>query len=221
MSNLMLKQTMGMYQVMVYKERLTHKEAIFDLKGNQKSKWWMGIHMINEEYYLVDHGTRAIFHIDNPDEPVSKWWGYIVFRSTPYYLAVDMDTTTNYIKHAIFHVDDPEKPISKWWDEILPIGLVNGESPYYLARIIRLDHDEDLYAIFHVDDPEKPVSGWWININAYDFLTGRSQYYRVQREDYFTAVFRIVDKKEEQVTEWEDIIETNPPLDVDKTSSTK
>ena len=60
---------------------------------------------------------KAIFHIDRPDEPLSKWWYDIeadglLYGKSEYYTAIN---TFMQRKHAIFHIQDKENPISKWW----------------------------------------------------------------------------------------------------------
>ncbi len=128
------------------------------------------------EYYIAvdEQYKQAIFHKDNPNTPISKWWKYIskqgvIQHQSDYYIA-----KTHENKYAIFHKDNPQEPLSNWYAEITPEGLVSGTSDYYIAQ-----NDEYKKALFHKDYKE-PVINWASSIclvtTMYDYMNPQSFY---------------------------------------------
>jgi len=106
---------MGQY---IIKERFNEEnfrteKAIFyvDDNGNeiQISKWWKsvsedGLVKGENEYYTAqrDDGKLAIFHKDNPEEPISKWFNGFIIKNSDYYIAIEGKKLPYYY---IFHKD--------------------------------------------------------------------------------------------------------------------
>ncbi len=192
--------------------RLRHKNnqvAIFNTKtGQQVSQWW---EKINASYLLKNKssyygaknkdGKWAIFHIDNPDQPISQWhnqiyrYGGLLQGQSEYYIALDQEE-----KEAIFHKDNPHEPISQWWNRVFVNGLLQGESDYYMV----FDPAKQL-AIFHKDNPYDPVSQWWDGMYWNGLLNNKSVYYIAQDNDDKHAIFH-KDNPYEPVSQWHNYI---------------
>ena len=220
------------------------KHAIFyiDNKGNKKqiSKWWdlifsNGLIEGKSDYYIAQQDNeQAIFHKDDPEHPISKWWKGIggiealnddffgvpsIFEAglvegeSDYYLALRKEDH----KWAIFHKDDPEHPISGWWRIIDMNGLLNGKNDYY-----KVENDDNEQAIFHKDDPDQPISKWLYEIYSLGLLEGKSDYYIAQNKDLYIYIFHKDNKnffvfKSSDISEAENIIKEikkQPPVEV-------
>ncbi|MBO8143574.1 MAG: hypothetical protein H0Z16_03180 [Thermodesulfobacterium sp.] len=193
-------------------EREDEKMAIFDVSGNQISKWWNliypnGLVCGRSNYYVVknENGKKAIFHISG--KQVSDWWEDIKFPGliegeSDYYCVENEEG-----KLAIFYVLG--KQISEWWDGISSLGLFQGKSDYYLA--IRYELTEILfdifepenieYAIFHVSG--KRISNWWKEIFPHGLISGESDYYVAKNKNEKVAIFHVSGKR---ISDWWDEI---------------
>ncbi len=177
------------------------QKAIFDNEtGEQVSQCWNDIYekLEQSEYYVAEDQENkwAIFHIDNPDQPISQWWNDIdllglSIGQSQYYLAINQDH-----KCAIFHKDNPNEPVTQWWEEIEFWGLLTGESPYYVVKT-----QSGKMAIFHQHNSHQPLSQWWDKINAYGLTEGVSQYYIAQNQQNDSAIFHI-NNPDEPITPW-------------------
>ncbi len=131
------------------------------------------------EYYLAqDQDSKwAIFHINNPYQPISRWWrdilpdGLLQGQSN-YYMVIER------MGQAIFHKDNPYEPVSQWWDDIDTYGVVNNQSEYYLAQ-----NQHGKWAIFHIEYPYEPISNWWDYIYPTGLINGISDCYAVTEKD--------------------------------------
>jgi len=192
------------------------KYAIFNIDDPHEpvSQWWDQIHLkglVNgkSEYYIVvydpertdwladlSNSARAsIFHISNPNKPISGWWNEIyengLVEGVSDYYIVHHDG-----KEAIFHKDNPYEPVSQWWKTISHNGLCIGWSNYYIAT-----NDNDQCAIFYKDNPNEPVSLWWDGIYEDGLVHGKSEYYIVQNSNMEEAIFHI-NNPNTPVSEW-------------------
>ena len=133
---------------------LFHKD-----KRKPVSRRWKQIeayHLLcgQSKYYLAQNqeGKWAIFHINNPDVPASKWWDRIIIKEPlekmQYY------TVTDGKQEAVFHIDNPDEPISQWWD-----GVRITVYPY-----LTLLQDKK-WCISHISNPDQPMTDWhaWID----------------------------------------------------------
>ncbi len=148
-------------------------EAIFDQTGKQISQWWdevesIGLREGTTIYYLStrynsakDITAQAIFHIDNPNEPISQWHsgirygGLLIDDSSDYYVAFHYPYKHSCagVKFAIFHKDYPDEPVSKWHDLIGDLGLINNTSQCYVAKA----NNYPYFQVYHVDNPDIPI----------------------------------------------------------------
>ncbi len=157
--------------------------------------------MLAEEYgYYVMKNHKdewAIFHKDNPEQPVSKWWDAFRYKSgllvgeSEYYIAQNSKK-----QWAIFHISNPEQPISQWWYNIARDGLIIGKSQYYLAQ-----NKSKQWAIFHKDNPNQPISQWWNKIHEYGFFQNDIPYYMVENERNRWAIFH-KDIPDQPISQW-------------------
>ena len=154
-------------------------KTIFDTKtGQQVSGWWQHININAEnsevEYYIAYDSEYecAIFHIDNPNEPVSQWWREIgiyglLSGQSDYYTAQNQNR-----EWAIFHKDNPNEPITQWWDKIYGNDVLQGKSEYYMTRDYKYER-----AIFHINNLYEPISDWHNYIFPLGLINGTSEYY--------------------------------------------
>jgi len=178
--------------------RLRHKNnqvAIFNTKtGQQVSQWWQNIdasYLLDRKspYYIAQNknGQWAIFHKDNPYEPISHWWHRVYANEllqgeSDYYVAFDPAEQV-----AIFHKDNPDKPVSHWWDGIYWNGLINNKSVYYIAQ-----DNNDKHAIFHKDNLYEPVSQWHDYIYSLGLINGISHYYgTIQKNNSTIQIYHL------------------------------
>ena len=155
------------------------------------------------KYYLKSdqNGQYAIFHIDNPNQPISQWWDWIkndgiLKAKSPYYIAVR--EKSNYDEYAIFRINNPYQPISRWWYHIFSDGLVNGVSDYYVA-----ENNVGKHAIFHKDNPDEPISQWHDVVYG-GLVLGKSHYYIVADKrdgEYRYAIFH-KDNPDQPISGW-------------------
>ena len=197
-----------------------HKDSKDAVSGSWLGQWEeiatkYGLLNGNSDYLLVRNADNkyAIFHKDNPYEPISDWWDDITADGllkgeSEYYIATNQEG-----KVAIFHKDNPYEPVSQWWDDISINGLLKGEAEYYIATYIGkwpqllqpntstnnidallnilsdneiANKERKLQAIFHKDDLDKPVSGWWNDINVID---NAFEYYIARNQTGQYAIF--------------------------------
>ena len=203
--------TMGRYAIYHNKEG---KEAVFNDRTKERiSQWWDKVHedglaFGESEYYIAETKSKiwaifhkdvkkmAIFHKNNPNEPITQWWDNInaaglVEGKSEYYLAQNKDG-----KWAIFHKDNPNEPITQWWDYIYVEGLVDGRSEYYVAK-----NEEGKYAIFHKDNPNEPITQWWNTISLTGLVRGQTDYYVAQNKNGDYAIFH-KDNPYEPISKW-------------------
>ncbi len=172
-----------------------NQEAILDTKTNQYvSRWWneiceCGLVQGRSEYYIaMQRNTKqsAIFHKDDPRNPISQWWKDIyedglVNGQSEYYIARNQNE-----QEAIFHKDNPQEPISQWWKTVKSYGVVEGKSEYYIVQ-----NQNEQEAIFHIDNPYEPISQWWNSIDSDGFVRGESEYYIAHYNTDKQAIFHI------------------------------
>ncbi len=137
----------------------THKKAICTEDNRLVSGWWNNIQFTGRNQYYIAQNTdnkKAIFDINNPNEPVSGWWNDIL-------LPDETDETLLYIvtnedgKQAIYNENN--RPITNWWNKIKADGLLQGKTRYYIAEDVI--ENENVQAVFDINDPEEPVTDWW------------------------------------------------------------
>ncbi len=191
---------MGKYQIIQNEHGY---KAIFDNEtGRQMSQWYREIEAIgllkekSQHYSAYYNGAWVIFHIDNPNEPISQRWNWIdthglIEGESEYYIVANPQH-----QYAIFHKDNPDQPISRWWYDIKPAGLVMGRSEYYIAR----NENDWRYAIFHIDNPDTPISKWWSKIEKYGLLNNQSPYYLAEQNGKH-AIFH-KDNPDEPLSLW-------------------
>ncbi len=162
------------------------------------------------DYYRVEnqHNEMAIFHKDNPDKPISRWWKSIrtaglLEGTSEYYIAQNQED-----KWAIFHKDNPDEPISQWWGEINAEEFLMGNSEYYIAGEFEdyipfsITHR---MAIFHKDHPDTPISQWHCSISTTGLIKGESEYYVAKNQNEKSAIFH-KDNPDQPITQWWDEI---------------
>ncbi len=202
--------------------------AIFHINDPDKpvSGWWSNIRINGvtsgeTDYYVVTktfidyienkpiiRSREAIFHIDNPNEPVSQWWDNVYATrclqgKSEYYRAVNEEGLM-----AIFHIGNPHQPISQWYKYIDDEGAAEGKTNYYLA-----ENQEGQKAIFAIGNPDEPITQWWSKIYCSSFLEGKSPYYlAVDAQAGKQAIFHI-DNPYHPVSQWWKEVTANAFLD--------
>ena len=191
---------MGRYKIIA--EHYTAKGILDTKTGTRISNLWdhierCGLIEGKSEYYLVQdkYSKWAIFHKDNPNQPITQWWygiekdGLAEGESEYYIVANKYDP-----QYAIFHKDNPNEPITQWWKKIKASGVLKNKSEYYIA-----ENQNYQQAIFHKDNPYVSISHWWKEIEAPGLLKGTSKYYIATRQHWDTAIFHI-DNPDEPVS---------------------
>ncbi|HEM56230.1 MAG TPA: hypothetical protein ENO30_05660 [Thermodesulfobium narugense] len=84
---------------------------------------------------MEEYDVMALFHVDYPEEPVSRWWDWIFARrllkgKADYYLAKSRG------EYAVFNISDPDNSIGGWIEDLLGDYIKKGESDYYMIRYI-------------------------------------------------------------------------------------
>jgi len=117
-----------------------NKKAIFNNKNIQISKWWKNIYLdgfinnLKSSYYIVqnDNNKEAIFHKNNKNNPISKWFDIIL------YMTLDDEEFNFYIgqnknNKAFYKLDNKDIPIIEnvydFKAESVPIDINNN---YYV-----------------------------------------------------------------------------------------
>ena len=154
------------------------------------------------EYYIAENHNqkRAIFHKDNPHEPLSGWWYNIYAHELLEGKSECYIAENNNREKAIFHINNPTQPLTQWLDNIYGHAFLEGKSKYYIAQ-----NQNKQLALFDINQSQYPVSGWWKTIHAEQLLQGKSHYYLAKHQNGTLAIFHTNNPYQPISQWWNDI----------------